>query len=159
MCANTAKVAECEGLANGSLRKFRHTQSANQRINEHLVDMAELKLGMAKHEDAMNDLAGCEVSVADVDGFLDAVYPIPAKEGRGQTIAENNRSAFLEIYEGVQSQTLVNPNTKYGLYQAYTDWSDHVKTSRNSDEASAKFDGIMGVRSADKAKVLKLLAA
>lgn len=159
VCANTERMAELQGMANGSLKKFRHTISADAKINEHLIDMAELKVGLKAHTDLLNGLADQEVSVEEVDAFLNKIMPVPEKEGRGKTVAENNRTAFLNIFEGVQKDTLSNPYTKYGFYQAFTDWVDHEKTSRNADDASIKFDGIMGVRSDQKEKVLAVLTA
>ena len=63
----------------------------------------------------------------------------------------------MNIFEGTQRVTLSNPNTKYGLYQAMTDYTDHVATNRNGDEASVMFDGISGIRAEKKQQALELI--
>jgi len=157
VCANTNRVAETQGLANQSLKKFRHTSSATVKINDHLIDMAELKLELKRHELCLTSLAEAEMTVGQVDAFLSTLFPMPKEDGRGKTIAVNAKAAILNIFEGVQTQTLSKPFTKYGLFQAYTDWADHEKTSRNSDVASVMYDGIMGIRADKKQSVLESL--
>jgi phage/plasmid-like protein (TIGR03299 family) len=157
VCANTEAVATAQGFANGSLKKIKHTKTATERINDALVDISELYLGLDRHEAILNDLADTPVSVEEVDRFLDLVFPIPEKEGRGKTMAENNRDAYMGVFEGDQTATLDNPYTLYGLYQGYTDYIDHVHQSRNSDKASIAFDGIMGNRATKKQEVLNVL--
>ena len=157
VCANTARVAEAQGLANQSLKKFRHTASAKGKINEHLIDIAELKLELKRHEEKLNFLAGEEIDTTQVDAFLNQLFPVPEKDGRGKTIATNARSGIMDIFEGEQRSTLTLPNTKYGLFQAFTDYADHVATNRNGDEASVMFDGIAGIRADKKQKALDLV--
>jgi phage/plasmid-like protein (TIGR03299 family) len=157
VCANTNRVAETQGLANQSLKKFRHTSSATVKINDHLIDMAELKLELKRHEVSLTTLAETEMTVGQVDAFLSILFPQPKEDGRGKTIAINAKAAVLNIFEGVQTQTLSKPFTKYGLFQAYTDWCDHEKTSRNADLAAVMYDGIMGIRADKKQAVLEAL--
>jgi phage/plasmid-like protein (TIGR03299 family) len=159
VCANTARIAETQGVANQSLKKFRHTINSTGKVEKHLIDLGELKLGLKRHEELLNSLSDAEMSVAQVDSFLDKLFEVPKEDGRAKTIALNSRKEILDIYEGIQRQTLAKPFTKYGMYQAFTDWSDHVQTSRNADAASVMYDGIMGVRADKKQKVLELLAA
>jgi phage/plasmid-like protein (TIGR03299 family) len=159
VCANTARIAEAQGLANQSLKKFRHTASATGRINDHLIDIAELKLELKRHEILLNELAETEVNTAEVDAFLSKLFPEPKDEGRGKTIAKNSKAQVLNIFEGVQRETLSKPNSRYGLLQAFYDWCDHEKSSRNADEASILYDGVMGIRADKKQSVLDSLIA
>jgi phage/plasmid-like protein (TIGR03299 family) len=159
VCANTAKIAETQGIANQSLKKFRHTASAHAKIDGHLIDMAELKLGLKRHELCLTSLAEKDVSTAQVDAFLSSIFPSPEKDGRGKTMALNAKAAVLNIFEGVQTQTLSKPFTRYGIYQAAIDYIDHDATSRNADIASVMYDGVMGIRADKKQKVLELLMA
>lgn len=159
VCNNTERVAEAQGIANQSLKKFRHTSSATEKINNHLIEIAELKLELQRHEEKLNFLATQEVSIKEVDDFLDKLFPLPKKDGRQKTIAINSRESYLNIFGGVQRETLSNPNTKYGLYCAFTDWVDHVKTSRNSDDASIMYDGLLGNRADKKQQLLDSLVA
>jgi len=158
VCNNTERAAEAQGVMNASLKKFRHTRSAAEKIQEHLLEMAELKLELEKRVDALNMLAGEKITDADIDQFLDSILPVPEEDGRAQTIAMNSRKGILDIMHGRQHrETLEEPMTKYGLYMAYTDWVDHGKTSRNSDEAAIMYDGILGTRADSKEKVFQSL--
>jgi phage/plasmid-like protein (TIGR03299 family) len=159
VCNNTSQVAQAQGLANESLKKFRHTSSAAQRINDHLIDMAKLKLELEQHYDRLDFMATQTVNGDDIRAFLDEVMPLPTEKGRAQSMAQNNRDEFLRVLYGAQSETLDNPRSKYALFQAYTDWLDHESTSRNADEAAIMWDGIIGNRNEKKQKALLSLVA
>jgi hypothetical protein len=65
---------------------------------------------------------------------------------------------MLGIIHGREHREYMDePMTKYGLYMAYTDWVDHHRTSRNSDEADITMDGIIGSRAGLKEGVFKSL--
>jgi len=158
VCNNTERAAEAQGVLNASLKKFRHTRSAATKIQEHLLEMAELQLELKKRYEALNWLARQPITDADLDAFLDGIMPLPEVDGRTKTIAQNSRKGILDIVHGRQHQeTLDEPMTKYGLYMAFTDWVDHGKTSRNSDEASITYDGLLGGRADQKEKVYQSL--
>lgn len=159
LCNNTKTIAESEGAVNASLKRFKHTASATGKIEGHLIDMAALKLGLKKHEILLNSLAEQELNTKEIEEFLAKIFPEPKEDGKAKTIAKNSKEGVLNIFEGVQRETLATPFTKYGLFQAFTDWQDHVATSRNADFASVRFDGLLGTRADKKQKVLDLLAA
>lgn len=161
VCNNTARVAEAQGVANKSLRKFRHTASATNKIDAHLIDLAELKLELKRHEDKMNFLSDCPMNTEQVDAFLNKLFPAvnDDKEGRSKTIALNSKAEVLNIFEGVQTQTLSVPFSKYGMFQSLTDWIDHEKTSRNSDIGATMYDGLVGQRADKKDAFLDALIA
>lgn len=159
VCQNTERIAEAQGIANQSLKKFRHTRTAADRINGHMLDLAELKLHLKKHEAILDHLASQEMDTTEVDAFLDKLFPEGDKDGKAKTIAENSRAAFMEIFDGAQKATFDNPFTKYAFYNAYTDMIDHASRSRNADVASIAYDGIMGIRADKKQRVLQLLTA
>jgi len=157
LCKNTLRIAESEGLANQSMKKFGHFSGAKEKISEHLIDMAKMKLCIDSHFELLNHLSGQMVSDNQVNQFLDKLFPIPLDEGRIKTAALKSRGQFLNIFDGVQTETLDNPHTRYGLLQAYTDWSDHVKSARGLDDAAIIMDGLSGGRGAMKQKVLSIL--
>jgi len=150
VCNNTERAAEAQGLANDSLKRFRHTASAKQQINDHLVDMAELKLALKQHEDTLNFLADMSVSSKDVEGFLDFALPFPKVEGRARTMASAAREQFMHLLEGGQASTMKDGFTKYGLYCAYTDFADHYNKGASMDDGAIRFDSLIGQRSGKK---------
>lgn len=157
VCNNTERVAEAQGLTNESLKKFRHTASANQQINDHLVDMAQLKLELKKHEQVLGFLADTNISGADVTKFVDFAIPLPEKEGRAKTIASSAREQFMHTLEGHQVTTLQDKFTRYGLYCAFTDHTDHYAPGAKSDEGAILYDSILGQRSTRKQSALDWL--
>ena len=158
VCNNTERVAETQGLTNESLKRFRHTASAAQQINDHLVDMAALKLGLQQHEEQLNFLAGIDITQDDIEKFMDFAMPFPEVEGRARTNASAARTQFMHIFEGGQANTMNNGFTKYGLYCAYTDFTDHYNKGASSDEGAILFDSLMGQRAGKKQSALDWLA-
>jgi len=158
VCANTERIAETQGIANQSIKKFHHTMSSAQKINDHLVDLAELKLALKKHEDTLNELAITEVNKAQIDAFLNKMFPT-SKTSRGNSMQDKMCCDFLDIFEGVQKDTLAKPFTKYGLYCAYTDLVDHKRHTKRSDAAASRFDGIIGARANKKIDALNYLVS
>lgn len=156
-CDNTERIAEAQGLANESLKRFRHTASAQKQINDHLVDMAELKLELKKHEATLDFLAGAAVTTPDIEKFLDFALPFPRVEGRARTLASGAREQFMNIFEGKQAATMTDGFTKYGLYCAYTDFTDHYNKGASSDEGAIRFDSLIGQRSGKKQSALDWL--
>ena len=163
VCNNTERVAEAQGTANQSLGKFRHTAGAELKINDHLVDIAELCLGLEKHEQLLSFMADEQLGRTEVESLLDRIFPVAldelgkVKSQRAETISGNNKLALLNIFDGTEHrETMENPHTAYGFYQSYTDWVDHQKSGRG-DRASITMDGIIGSRATSKQKVLDML--
>ena len=163
VCNNTLKLAEAQGAVNKSLAKFRHTKSATERITEHLIDIAEVHLGIERHKEHMDYLSMRDVNKSQVELFLERLFPEhnadgSKKEGRSHSIAVNSKLQVLKCFED-QRDTFETPTSKYALLNAYTDWIDHYATAKNADRASTTMDGIMGNRAVKKAKALELVEA
>ena len=158
VCNNTELVAEAEGMLNQSLKRFGHTEYAKDAIERHLFKIGDLHLALKGRFESLNHLAGEKVTDENIDAFLEELFPLPKEDCRTKTIAENNRLELLGIIHGREHREyMVEPMTKYGLYMAYTDWVDHHRTSRNSDEADITMDGLIGSRSGLKEGVFKSL--
>ena len=159
VCRNTSLIALSQGAINQTLRKFSHTINAGQRIEDYLIDLSEVFLGLKSHHDALNYLAGEEIKQADIDAFLESIFPLKEEKGKGQTMAKNARESFVTVFE--RQKPTMEPetaNSKYGLYQAYTDYIDHEAATRsNTDEASRLWDSITGIRASKKEKVFQHL--
>lgn len=164
VCANTQAYAEQQGRLNETLAKFPHTASAVHKINNKLLDLSEVATGIKAHRAKMDYLAGEPLSTKEVDQLLEQLFPSVGldveKDKRRITIAKNSKEGVLQIFEGREHrETLANPFTKYGFYQAFTDWIDHQATARNMDDASIWYDGITGGRAKKKETVLDMLTA
>lgn len=157
LCANTHRMAEAQGAANNTLAKFRHTLTAGDRIKNHLIDLAEVHLGVSSFIKTMEAMAKDEIDTEYVDKFLNKFFPVEGKEGRGETIAKNNRVKYMEIFESKQDMELATAYSKYGVFNAFTNLIDHHTISRNSDEASVAWDSINGIRANKKNDAMEWL--
>ena len=162
VCNNTLRASAAQGAANKTLAKFRHTKSAGQRINDHLADLAELKLGLEKHVEALDFLASKPVVAEEVTKYLNFLFPLPVDdngrpvEGRATSLARNKQDAVREVFESDQGLCLGATHTRYGLLQATTNYFDH-NTIRNGDDAARAWDGIVGDRANKKDTAFKFL--
>jgi hypothetical protein len=153
VCNNTLRIAHAQGATNKTLRKFRHTKNAAAKIEEHLVDLADILASTREHHEQLDVLATMKVDGKQVDAFMDAIVPLPKngdgelKEGRGLTRRQNQRDAILEIFEKCENLQGDIARTRYALLQAVTDWADHASSVRNGDDALGRYwDGLWGTK-------------
>ncbi len=154
VCNNTLRMAAVSGLANQTLARFRHTASAGAKITEYLLNLAEVKLGLKRHMELMNELARRPITTAEVERFLGEFLPGP--EGPPPIGIKSKRDEIRTVFESDQSLGTIG-KTRYGLLQATTYWLDHGKLRKNQDEALRLWDGIVGDRSARKQQAVDLL--
>lgn len=156
VCNNTLRASEAEANANASLRKIRHTASAGDRINEALVDLAEIRMGLDSLEKQLNTLAKDQMSTMQVQQFLETMFPVSRDMSKaGMTKAKQSRQELEFLYEEAEGLKKNTARTKYSMLQAVTYWLDHPSTLRkNQDSMSIRWDGIVGNRSVRKQKAL-----
>lgn len=166
VCANTLRVAKAQGASNATIRKFRHTKNAAERIEEHLIDLADVVATVREHHEQMDALATMPMNSAEVEAYLDCLIPLPKdkdgelKEGRGLTRRQNQRDAILSIFEGKDDLQGKIARTRYSMVQAVTDWADHESSVRNGDDPMGRFwDGIWGNKDKFKQTAVELALA
>ena len=144
VCDNTRRMAEAQGATNATLKKFRHTANAGQKINDHLVDISEIYVAIEKDKAIMDSLVDMQVDDEYVKAFLNKMIPLPElkeneESNRAHTIATNNRNKVIEIFdEGEDLQGKVK-HSRYALLNAVTDFVDHHTTVRNGDDNAKRF--------------------
>ena len=163
VCNNTLRAAAAQGLANKSLAKFRHTASATEKINDHLMDLAELHLHLKKHVDMLDSLTSIQMNQTQVTTYLDKLYPLPVQDNgkqlpksRAFTMQANKRDAVLNVFNSDQGLDADTRFTAYGMLQATTNVLDHGNI-KNGDAMACSWDGITGQRAAFKDTALKIL--
>jgi phage/plasmid-like protein (TIGR03299 family) len=156
VCNNTLRAAAAQGAANQTLKKFRHTKTATEKIRDHIIDLAEVKMELTSFVAQLDNLADQKVNSVYLDRFLNEFFPV-AEEGRAQTMAENAREKLTTVFESKQEMRGAS-DTKYAILNAFTDYTDHLAISRkNTDDGAIMWDGLNGVRAADKDKVFDWL--
>jgi len=160
VCNNTLRMASVQGAANKTLRKFRHTTNAMEKVEAHFVNLAEIIAEAKEHNEKMDYLASISMNSADVENVLGIIAPIPEKDGRGKTVATNKRGAILELFENKEDLQGDIAKTKYAFLNAVTDWADHKSQVRNgTDEMGRFWDGIYGVKDKFKQQTMNALIA
>ena len=155
VCNNTLRMAAASGLANKTLLKFKHTHGASQKITEYLLDLAEVKMELKKHQELLNELARRPITTPQVEQFLSEFLPGP--EGPPPIRIKNLRDEVRNVFDSDQELGTIG-NTRYGMLQAVTYWLDHGKLRKSQDAAYQIWDGIVGDRSERKQAALALLA-
>lgn len=163
VCDNTLRSARNAAVARGLLEKCKHTAGAELAINMAAENFAELHLGLKKDVAAMQYLAGMPVFPSTMRNFLDTFIPIPAdpppgqpSNKRSQERAKQDRETVLTLWEKERdSMNAKTAQSRYGLLEAYTDWSDHHSYSRSPYDRW--LDGLNGERAKSKAEAMNWL--
>jgi len=166
VCNNTLRISLAQGATNKTLRKFRHTKNAAAKIEEHLVELADVIASAREHHEQMDVLATIRVTTEQVAAVMDTLFPIEKDEhgtvveGRGTTRRTNQREAILKIFEDCDNLQGKIARTRYSLLQAITDWADHESSVRNGDDPMGRFwDGIWGTKDKFKQAALEAILA
>ena len=157
VCANTLRIATAQGASNATLKKFRHTKNAAEKIENHLIELSGVVQASQEHFVQLDHLATQKADSRVVENFFDYFLPIPKddnsepKEGHALTRRTNQREAILELFEDKDDLQGGIARTKYALLQSVTDWADHKATvHKGTDMMDRYWDGIYGTK--DKLK-------
>jgi len=136
----------------------RHTKNAASRIENQLWDYPAIMNAIKSRNEWLDSLTGKPVNRKNLKAFLDALIPIPEKEGKAQTIAEGKHETIRTIFS--QEDNLRGPirHTQYALLQAVTDFADHY-TRQNGDDMTRRLNGLTGSQNNIKQQAAYLLAA
>lgn len=159
VCANTLRIAELEGGRNGTMLKVRHTGGAKERISDHLVDIAQIHMGLEKHQEKMEFLTGIEMNAERAEAYFKALFPIDEKKASEAMVTrrENKILEINQIFNSDQSLKGATRTSAYAMLQATTDFVDHTAPRANADSMSVSWNGLVGQGSEFKDLALKAL--
>jgi phage/plasmid-like protein (TIGR03299 family) len=159
VCNNTVTNAIAQGKVNGTLKKFRHTMSAPDRLKDHTLNLADIFDEQEIQVDRFNHLASQKVMPNQVKAYLEEMFPTEGKKKRGLTIAQNTQDAIMNLYESKDDLVALD-HTKYRFLNAVTDWADHEKTVKNGDDEGKRFwSNIQGDSNDLKQQAFQMLLA
>jgi hypothetical protein len=145
VCANTLRIAESEGKANRSLKKFSHLKGAFLKLDNYMEELAEQWLMVEKHNKVLETLTTQQVNDEMVCNFLKHVYP---QTDNMSDVAINHvnekRNIVLGQFNRDQDLDSSAAFSKYGLLQALTYVVDHEKLRK--DPINTYYDNIAGSR-------------
>jgi len=157
VCNNTLRAAEAQGAANKTLTMVSHTLNAKEQIAEHLINLAEVQLGLQQRREKLEFLATRFVDSVYVQEFLEKFYVV--EEGASQTVTGNavtRRQDIVRIFEGDQHLNSI-AKTRYGLLQATTQHLGTYEGSSRSGMAAIEWDALDGKRADQKDEAFALL--
>lgn len=140
--------------------KIRHSSTMDGKVAE-----ARRILGMAdvyfdEFSDEMEKLMQAQVTLAEAEKIIEAVYPKPEKDAKGSMHKwETKFEDILSIYNGAHNDNIVG--TKYGVFNALEERLDWGRTSRggNQENIFAAASGFDPVIRKEKDRVLDLVRA
>jgi len=152
VCNNTLRMAKAQGTANSTFKKFRHSKSMINIIEEYAVDLTDLIAESRKTYQAMNDLASEKINEKYQDQFFDNFLQVDKLKGRAKTIAQSQMQGIKTLYDSKEDLKPL-PDTRYKLLNAVTDYYDHKYKKK---EASI-IDAVKGKRDEMKQQALSVL--
>jgi phage/plasmid-like protein (TIGR03299 family) len=156
VCSNTIALA----IRNArNIFKVRHTASAESQLEEVHKALGIRENFKVKLDEAMDHLVTVPFGAKKTEQFLaDVIFPIPQqivqqggkvvdiKEAskKALTTRTNKINAVLNLIEtGAGADIAGVKGTAYGLFQALTEWSDHersIKVTQNRDRKEVLFE-------------------
>jgi phage/plasmid-like protein (TIGR03299 family) len=152
VCQNTHRLAEVQGVANKTFRKFRHIGGITSKIEESVIDLTELMTGLKLHVERMNKMADTEMSDTEATHFIKALFP-DFKEKTSLVCNEDmvaiRRKELADIFIKGERGTLTEKASKsrYGMWQAVTYMADHPEESfrrKRVTSINRLFNGVSG---------------
>ena len=102
VCNNTLRASEAQGAANDTLKRIPHTLNAVNRLKDHLIDLAEVRLGLKEYEKNLEVLTGMPVDTEYVNEFVADIFPSIETSTRSVSLSDTKKNRFLDIFEGNQ---------------------------------------------------------
>jgi phage/plasmid-like protein (TIGR03299 family) len=160
VCDNTMAVSL---RSEGGVFKVKHSRNSLGKLQE-AREAVEIVHTIADDFTAeVEQLTNTTVTDAQFDAFLASLTPVPEKEGRGKTMAENKQGDLRKLWN---SDPRVAPwkDTAWGVVQAVNTYEHHIKGTRGADKVERNaFRAVTGgadkLDAATKDTLNKVLAA
>ena len=145
VCNNTLTMA-LRGTTNKI--SIRHTKNVEDNLKEAHKVLEISDLYSKELESIFNKMASKQVNTKSINKFLDSLYP-KNEETEFVTAGDKIKEAILSAFEtGVGQDMKTTHGTVFGLYNAVTFFTDHVKEykSQNAKLKSVWFGGSATLR-------------
>jgi hypothetical protein len=148
VCNNTLRAAMVEAKANRTLKRFSHTATAFEKINNYMEEIAETKLLMQRHVQELNQLAAVNVTTEEVEDFMKFMFPKAEAMSDCQIArADEAKSRLLNVFESDQGLDADHSKSRYALLNALTYQIDHDISNvgkRGRDQAGNQWSAWAG---------------
>jgi phage/plasmid-like protein (TIGR03299 family) len=157
VCDNTLSAGLNE---DGQTFKLRHSKYSGLRLNDAREALAIVHTMAEDFAAEVARLTSWKVSDREFQATLDAVFPRPTEEGRGQTVADKKRDEIITLYRADERSTPWH-GTAFGVLQAFNTWHQHyAQVRKGAPRIVRNMENALKDKSAQAdAHVLSVLAA
>ena len=154
VCRNTHRIAQAQGIANGSFTKFRHHQDIKERIQGSIINLGQEISGMEMYIAKLNWMAEQSMGLAEAENFIKALLPLESDTNSeaielGKDKVLENREIIFDIFRGANFDTMTQETaqSRYGMFNAVTYWVGHPEHKRvlrkNHNQFKSAWDNMM----------------
>lgn len=132
VCWNTMSMADARADASGHQVIIRHTGDVNIKLEQAKETLSAIRSNAADWQAIATQMAAVEISADVVTRFVADFIPMPdGAQGTMRTNRETARAAFDKLYNSPFTAT--EKPTAYRLFQAATEYLDHVRRYKTPD--------------------------
>jgi phage/plasmid-like protein (TIGR03299 family) len=139
VCNNTLSIAESQGLANDTLKKFRHTKGVVQKVAAHIVSLSKMYQLLEEKKAAMDFMVDKPMNESDVVCFLGNIIPLPKlNEKNIKTVVGrmNRQQKIRDLWDKLPDLQGKIKHTRYAMLQAVTNYSQYETGNKDTDTSS-----------------------
>lgn len=136
VCWNTMSMADANAEATGHQVIIRHTGDVTLKLEEAKKTLTAIRANAKEWEAVATKMASFEISDDVVSSFVADFIPMPdGAQGAMRTNREKARMAFDKLYNSpfTNSEQMMERPTAYRLFQAATEYLDHIRRSASPD--------------------------
>ncbi len=159
VCANTLNLALGNRGRGGSVKqsfKIRHTATASGKVQQAREALGLANAYMDEFDVMAKNMIQKEVTKAQFDKVVSALYPAPEKDAKGSAKKYTDKIDLINsIYVGDKNNTI--SGTAWGIANALTERLDWYRTARGGTNESilAAASGFDPVTTAEKNRIFK----
>ena len=157
VCHNTMTNAIASGAATNDMRKFRHTSGVYEKLSQHMLDLAEIKMHMNAQRIALEGAVGVGMNQEQVSRVVSALLPLQEDASeRSIGMVTRKRDKIVERWDSDWDLQGKLRHTAYSMVQAIVAYADHDTMGR-SDDAYVYMDGLQGERNRFKNRGISIV--
>lgn len=136
VCENTCNFAMREAVRKYA---FKHMKNWERKMAEAKKVLALSKKYFKEFQDQANDLVIAKFTEAQFEKIVNSLLKVPGDDAtnRAKTMFESERSKMFEAYNADDLNNI--RDTKWGAYNAFVDYADHMRNSRGENAEARKF--------------------
>jgi phage/plasmid-like protein (TIGR03299 family) len=144
VCANTRGLAEGEADRRNKMYSFRHTKNVMERIEDVKMMLQGVMIGHNEFQALAEELAKIEVTETQREEFFARFIPYPESLLTVQGEASDRQVANIDRARAAVRTAINSPSvpeahrlTGWGLYNAATEYLDHIRPTRGGASITA----------------------